>query len=57
MTFEDLGVRTKSTFVARFNSLSARAVAMSWGFTSVMAEGDERLRTVLGGIKRAAGEP
>jgi len=56
MTFEDLGARTRSTFVARFSSLSARAVAVSWGFTSVMAQGDERLRTVLGGIKRAAGD-
>jgi hypothetical protein len=27
---------------------------MSWGFTSVMAEGDERMRAVLETLKRAA---
>ena len=54
MTFEDLGERTKSTFDARFSSLSARTIAMSWGFTGVMAEGDARMRAVLEAIKRAA---
>ena len=53
MTFEDLGARTKSTFVARFSSLSARTVAMSWGFMGVMAEGDARMRAVLERIKQA----
>jgi uncharacterized protein YndB with AHSA1/START domain len=54
MTFEDLGKRTRSTFVARFSSLSARTMAISWGFTSVMAEGDQRMRAVLEKLKQAA---
>jgi uncharacterized protein YndB with AHSA1/START domain len=52
LTLEDLGRRTRVTFVARFDSGAERDLAMSWGFARILGEGVERMAVVLGGLAR-----
>jgi uncharacterized protein YndB with AHSA1/START domain len=52
LTLEDLGRRTRVTFVARFASVAERDLAMSWGFTRVLGEGVERMQQVLASLSR-----
>jgi uncharacterized protein YndB with AHSA1/START domain len=47
LTLEDLGARTRITFVARFPTLAERDLALTWGFTTHLGEGVERMRDLL----------
>jgi uncharacterized protein YndB with AHSA1/START domain len=47
LTLEDLGRRTRVTFVARFGSPAERALALSWGFSDVLREGVDRMAALL----------
>lgn len=50
VTLEDLGRRTRVTFVARFATRAERDLALSWGFTRVLGEGVDRMAAVLAGL-------
>jgi uncharacterized protein YndB with AHSA1/START domain len=47
VTLEEYGPQTRVLFVARFMSIAARDLAMTWGFTAVLREGVDRMREVV----------
>ena len=56
VTLEEHGGRTKLRFVARFKTLAERDLAMSWGFSAVLAEGVDKMVALLTSMDRAAEE-
>jgi uncharacterized protein YndB with AHSA1/START domain len=50
LTLEERGRRTRVTFVTRFSSVAERDLAMSWGFSRVLAEGVEKMAAVLAAL-------
>ncbi|MFO0747152.1 MAG: DUF1993 family protein [Myxococcota bacterium] len=51
ITFEDHGSWTRVSFVARFDSLASRDMAMRFGFAEVMREGVARANAELAGMQ------
>ncbi|NUP05368.1 MAG: activator of HSP90 ATPase [Polyangiaceae bacterium] len=47
LTLADHGRQTVVHFVARFSSASERAIAMQWGFDTILREGVDRMIAVL----------
>ena len=57
VTLDDLGAKTKWTLVAEFNSIAERDAVVKTGYTSVIAEGCEKLNDIAKGLDQANRQP